>query len=437
MPKQQPNQEVQAPNFKVLPLTLSLETVGGIATPLVLRGTPLPTKRTQTFTTYADGQTAVDLHVLLGESPVADKNLSVQRFQLTGIEVTKRGQPQIEVTFDVDNACKVEVKATDKATMTHIEILTRDAQPHLSAEKVEELLHQAQQGKALDEEFLKEIDLKNQAASMIEKAEAYLSRNRRAGGSESQHSKIEELLASLGLALEADDSSLITNVIQELKSSFGPTFFPSFSGIFGSPSSSGVFDSFFGPFNKPAGTPVKSPSKQGEPKTRTRKGPEPEPQGPNPPTSAEIPNHASLGKIFGGGTFATINDLCFVLMPFEESMRAIYNDHLRPAIQSEGMSCLRADEIVGTNMITRQIWEKINQARCVVADLTHKNPNVFYEVGVAHALGKDVILVTQSMTDVPFDLQALRCIVYEFTPRGMKALESKLRATIKELLGTQ
>ena len=95
---------------------------------------------------------------------------------------------------------------------------------------------------------------------------------------------------------------------------------------------------------------------------------------------------------------------------------------------------MRADDIRGTTLITRDIWEKINRARFLVADLSGQNPNVFYEVGLAHALGKDVLLLTQTMTDVPFDLKALRCIVYSYTPRGMKEMEAALKATISALM---
>ena len=95
---------------------------------------------------------------------------------------------------------------------------------------------------------------------------------------------------------------------------------------------------------------------------------------------------------------------------------------------------MRADDIRGTTLITRDIWEKINRARFLIADLSGQNPNVFYEVGLAHALGKDVLLLTQTMTDVPFDLKALRCIVYNYTPRGMKEMEASLKATITALM---
>ena len=123
-------------------------------------------------------------------------------------------------------------------------------------------------------------------------------------------------------------------------------------------------------------------------------------------------------------------------MPFLETFRPIYQDHIRPVIVAQGLSCLRSDEIRGTSLITRDIWEQINRARFLIADLTGQNPNVFYEVGLAHALGKDVLLLTQTMTDVPFDLKGMRCIVYNYTPRGMKEMESALGATLSALMKT-
>jgi hypothetical protein len=112
-------------------------------------------------------------------------------------------------------------------------------------------------------------------------------------------------------------------------------------------------------------------------------------------------------------------------------MDPIYLDHIKAIVESEGINCKRADEIHGTNIITFDIWEKINRARFIIADLTGKNPNVFYEIGLAHALGKEVILITQTMDDVPFDLKSIRCIVYSYTPRGMKELEASLIKVIQ------
>src|SRR6185295_3890150 len=93
--------------FRYLPLSLRLETLGGVATPLVLRGTPLPARRSETFTTASDNQTKVEVHLILGESPLATNNLDLGRFYLAGIESAKSGQPQVVVEFTVDNACRV------------------------------------------------------------------------------------------------------------------------------------------------------------------------------------------------------------------------------------------------------------------------------------------------------------------------------------------
>jgi hypothetical protein len=103
-------------------------------------------------------------------------------------------------------------------------------------------------------------------------------------------------------------------------------------------------------------------------------------------------------------------------------------------VKRTGLQCERADEIRGPNLISWDIWERVNRARFLVAELTDQNPNVFYELGLAHAISKDVILLTQSMDFVPFDLKALRCICYEFTPRGMQKLEESLFETIQTLI---
>jgi len=114
----------------------------------------------------------------------------------------------------------------------------------------------------------------------------------------------------------------------------------------------------------------------------------------------------------------------------------VYEDHIKPTVRWEELCCERADEIHGTGLITWDVWEKINRARFLIADLTNRNPNVFYEVGLAHAISKDVILITQSMEFVPFDLKTLRCITYEFTPRGMEKFGKSLTATIQAVIKT-
>jgi hypothetical protein len=121
---------------------------------------------------------------------------------------------------------------------------------------------------------------------------------------------------------------------------------------------------------------------------------------------------------------------CFYLCPFREPFDTIYRDHAKPAVEAQGFTVERVDEVYGTEPIIDDIWVGINSAAFVIADLTTRNGNVMYEVGLAHTVGKPVIMVTQAIDDVPFDLRHYRCIVYEFTPKGMKALEEKLTRTL-------
>ena len=121
-------------------------------------------------------------------------------------------------------------------------------------------------------------------------------------------------------------------------------------------------------------------------------------------------------------------------MPFAKKFQPIFDDHILPTVKKAGLRCERADEIRGVQLITWDIWECVNRARFLIAELTDQNANVFYELGLAHALSKDVILLAQSMDFVPFDLKALRCICYEFTPRGTQRLERELSETIQSLM---
>ena len=95
---------------------------------------------------------------------------------------------------------------------------------------------------------------------------------------------------------------------------------------------------------------------------------------------------------------------------------------------------MRADDIYDNRPIIEDIWRYTNEAGILIAELTGRNPNVFYETGIAHSVGKEVILITQSMDDVPFDLKHLRCTVYEYTPRGVATLEQNLRNTMLNVL---
>lgn len=139
-------------------------------------------------------------------------------------------------------------------------------------------------------------------------------------------------------------------------------------------------------------------------------------------------------KLFPRKQFKVDDKLCFILMPFETKYDPVYDSVIKPAIDEMGLEAKRADNIFNIKPIIQDIWEHINKARLLIANLSGKNPNVFYEVGLSHALNKKVILITQSMNDVPFDLRHLRCIVYEDSMDGASKLKDVLIQTIRELL---
>jgi len=136
--------------------------------------------------------------------------------------------------------------------------------------------------------------------------------------------------------------------------------------------------------------------------------------------------------IFKEVGFAVDHNLCFVLMPFEEPFNGIYEEIIKPAIEGPkvGMTCKRADDIYGTRAVMEDIWEYINKAAVVVAELTGRNPNVFYELGLSHAVDIPTILITQDASEIPFDLKHLRHIVYEDNAPGHKKLARDLVKTI-------
>jgi len=143
----------------------------------------------------------------------------------------------------------------------------------------------------------------------------------------------------------------------------------------------------------------------------------------------------TINPIFKGREFLLEQNLCFVLMPFEQRFQPIYEDHIKKVVVEEcKMKCMRADDIFSNREIIEDIWEYINKARIVIADVTGKNPNVYYELGIAHTVGKEVVILTQSMDDVPFDIRHLRVIEYTYDPRGARKLEESLANTIKSIL---
>ena len=150
----------------VTPLSLGIETLGGVCTVLIPRNTTIPTSKSQVFSTAADNQPAVDIHILQGERPMAADNKTLGNFQLTNIPPAPRGVPQIEVTFDIDANGIVNVKAKDLGTNKE-QSITITSSTNLSDDEIDKMVKEAEANKAADEKRKEEADVKNEAEQMI------------------------------------------------------------------------------------------------------------------------------------------------------------------------------------------------------------------------------------------------------------------------------
>ena len=187
----------------VTPLTLGIETMGGVSTALIERNTTIPAKKSEIFSTAADNQPAVEIHVLQGERKMANANKTIGRFNLDGIPPAPRGTPQIEVTFDIDANGILKVSAKDLGTgkMQHITIT---ASSGLSDEEIDQMVKDAEAHAAEDEKMKEKVDLKNQADSTVFQTEKFLKEN----GDKIPEDKKEEVEAAIEpvkKALEAED----------------------------------------------------------------------------------------------------------------------------------------------------------------------------------------------------------------------------------------
>ena len=160
----------------VTPLTLGIETLGNVTTALIPRNTTIPTKKTETFTTAADGQSSVDIHVLQGERPMSADNKTIGRFMLDGILPAPRGVPQIEVTFDIDSNGILSVSAQDKGTGKEQRIVIQTSSG-LSDDDIERMMAEAEANEESDRQRRAEIETRNQADSLAYSAERLLTEN--------------------------------------------------------------------------------------------------------------------------------------------------------------------------------------------------------------------------------------------------------------------
>ncbi|MGA2239363.1 MAG: hypothetical protein ABSG74_09145 [Candidatus Bathyarchaeia archaeon] len=143
-----------------------------------------------------------------------------------------------------------------------------------------------------------------------------------------------------------------------------------------------------------------------------------------------------LRPIFKGREFLVEPNLCFVLLPFKEPFLRIFKDHIRPTLEEIGLRVMNSDDIFSTKEIMESIWEYVNKARIIVADVTGRNSNVFYELGMAHTVGKPVIILTQDESDVPFDLRHLRYYKYTDNEQGWKRLRENLKKIAQDTLAS-
>ncbi|WP_073997855.1 molecular chaperone DnaK [Anaerococcus urinomassiliensis] len=197
----------------VTPLSLGIETLGGVATKLIERNTTIPTKKSQVFTTAADGQTEVDIHVVQGEREMAADNTTLGRFQLTGIPAARRGVPQIEVTFDIDANGIVNVTAKDQGSGKEQKI-TITSSSNLTDEEIDRKVKEAEQFAEEDKKKKEDIDTKNNAESLVYQARKTLE-DAKIEGAEKE--EIEAKINKLEEAINSNDTEAIKAQTEELQ----------------------------------------------------------------------------------------------------------------------------------------------------------------------------------------------------------------------------
>jgi molecular chaperone DnaK len=202
----------------VTPLSLGVETMGSVMTKMIERNTTIPVRKTETYSTAADGQTAVDIHILQGERPMAADNMSLGRFRLDGIPPAPRGIPQVEVTFDIDANGILNVTAKDKATSKEQKI-TVTASTNLNKDDIARKVEESKKYEAEDKKRREVIDARNNADNLVYQTEKALRELGEKVSSE-ERGKIEGKISDLKQAAPSDDLNRIKKATDELQNMF-------------------------------------------------------------------------------------------------------------------------------------------------------------------------------------------------------------------------
>ncbi len=143
-----------------------------------------------------------------------------------------------------------------------------------------------------------------------------------------------------------------------------------------------------------------------------------------------------VNPIFRTRNIAQEPDLCFVLMPFNSAFDRLYREEIKPTVEAAGFKCLRADDLFSPTPVLEDIWVHIYKSRVIIADVTGRNPNVFYEMGIAHTAGRPVVIITQERAAIPFDIAQFRYFVYSDDAQGWSTLCTNIASALRSVIPT-
>jgi hypothetical protein len=144
-----------------------------------------------------------------------------------------------------------------------------------------------------------------------------------------------------------------------------------------------------------------------------------------------------VNPIYRGRDFLIERDLCFVLMEFQQPYTDIYDHLIKPTVEGEGFRCLKSDDIFTTTSVIEDIWANINKAALIIAEISSSNPNVMYELGICHTVGKNVMMITQHPDKIPFNFRHMRCYPYTNDIPGSDELKKNIKSVIQHMKATQ